>query len=110
LSFYPSWPESGWKEISRLQEEPEICAALEKALNQDGINTRLHSKVTESTIGAQVVMLEENAAGKDLFRAEQSLLATSLDLKTEGPGWEQGGVELTFGGFIKIKQTMQTID
>jgi len=68
------------------------------------------AKCPASKPRAQVVIREENAAGKDLFHAEQSLLATSLDPKTEGLGWEQGGVELTSGGFIKIKQTTQTIN
>jgi hypothetical protein len=59
------------------------------------------AKCPASKIRAQGLIREENSAGKDLFHAERSTLATSLDPKKEGPGWEQVGVEIISGGSSK---------
>jgi len=91
------------------QEDPEVSAALEKAVNQAGIKTSLGSRVSDiQVVKDQVEVHVESAEGTGQFAAEQALLAASFVPNTESLGLDQVGVEVSSGGFIEIDQAMQT--
>jgi dihydrolipoamide dehydrogenase len=91
------------------QEDPEVSAALEKAVNQAGIETRLGGRVSDiRVVKDQVEVHVESAGGTEQLTAQQALLAASFVPNTEGLGLDQVGVDVSSRGFIEIDQAMQT--
>jgi mercuric reductase len=92
------------------REEPEVAAALQRALEGEGIAIHTSAAVErvrrepDGTVAAEVRL----EGGRHTLRATHLLLAAGVAPNTEGLGLEAAGVEVTRGGFVKVTPWLQT--
>ncbi len=90
-------------------EDQEISAALQKAINKQGITTLVKTKVTKiETLKTKVNIVVETPEGKEKISADQVLLATSFIPNSQDLGLDKAGVKVDRGGFIQIDESMAT--
>jgi len=90
-------------------EDEEISAALQKAINKQGIATLVKSKVTRiETLKTKVNLVVETPAGEEKISADQVLLATSFVPNSQDLGLDKAGVKVDRGGFVEIDGSMAT--
>jgi dihydrolipoamide dehydrogenase len=90
-------------------EDEEISAALQKAINKQGITTLVKTKVTKiETLKTKVNIVVETPEGKEKISADQVLLATSFIPNSQDLGLDKAGVKVDRGGFIQIDESMAT--
>ncbi|HDD55672.1 MAG TPA: dihydrolipoyl dehydrogenase [Chloroflexi bacterium] len=90
-------------------EDSEISAELEKAINKQGIKTLTKTKVTKvEKLKTKLNVTVEGPAGEEKISTDQVLLAASFVPNTESLGLEKAGVTLDQGGFIVVDDKMAT--
>ena len=90
-------------------EDPEVSAELEKAINKQGIKTLIQSKVTQiEKLKTKVNVIVEGPEGEEKISTEQVLLAASFVPNTDSLGLEKAGVTLDQRGFIVVDDIMAT--
>jgi len=90
-------------------EDEEISAALQKAINKQGITTLIKSKVTKiETLKTKVNIVVETPEGEERISADQVLLATSFIPNSQDLGLDKTGVKVDRHGFIEIDESMAT--
>jgi len=90
-------------------EDPEVSAELEKAINKQGIKTLTQSKVSQiEKLKTKVNVIVEGPEGEEIISAEQVLLAASFVPNTDSLGLEKAGVTLDQRGFIVVDDIMAT--
>ena len=90
-------------------EDEEISAALQKAINKQGITTLVKSKVTKvETLKTKVNIVVETPDGEEKISADQVLLATSFVPNSGDLGLDKAGVKVDQGGFVEIDGSMAT--
>jgi len=90
-------------------EDPEVSAELEKAINKLGIKTFTKSKVTSvEKLKTELNVTVEGPEGEDLISAHQVLLAASFVPNTDKLGLDKTGVGLDRRGFVEIDDQMAT--
>ncbi len=90
-------------------EDPDLSAALQRALEAEGIEIHTGVKVTGVTRdeGGYAVQVRDGSLTGEI-RAEQLLVATGRAPNTEDLGLENAGVEADRRGFIKVDEFMRT--
>lgn len=88
----------------------EMGAALMKALNKQGINFKLSTKVTgiKEEKNKLVLSLEDASGNKENLEANTVLIATGRRPYTHGLGLEKIGVALNEKGFIVVNDSYET--
>lgn len=90
-------------------EDPEVSAELEKAINKLGIKTLTKSKVSKvETLTNTVNVTVEGPDGEAVLSTDQVLLATSFIPNTDSLGLEKTGVTIDRRGFIEVNDQMAT--
>lgn len=90
-------------------EDEEISAALQKAINKQGITTLIKSKVTKvETLKTKVNVVVETPEGEEKISTDQVLLATSFVPNSQDLGLDKAGVKVDKNGFIEIDESMAT--
>lgn len=90
-------------------EDPDISAALERALRAEGIEIHTGVRVTEVSRGeaGYVVHVEDGSLAGEI-RAEQLLIASGRTANTAGLGLAEASVETDEKGFIPVDNFMRT--
>lgn len=90
-------------------EDPEVSAELEKAINKLGVKTMTSSKVSNVTaLSDSVNVTVAGPNGEEELIADQVLLAASFIPNTDSLGIEKVGVKLDRRGFVEIDDRMAT--
>lgn len=90
-------------------EDPEISRELNKALNKQGIETYLNSRVARvEALKTKVNVYLETSEGEEKHSADQVLLATSFVPNSQDLGLDKIGVKLDQQDFIEIDERMAT--
>lgn len=91
-------------------EDAEASDALAKSYRKRGITVIAGAKVTRATVGKDKVALEVEAGGKkETIEVEKVLMAAGRALNTENMGFQEAGVQLAEGGFVKVNPaTLET--
>jgi mercuric reductase len=90
-------------------EEPEISKALEKYLEDEGINILTNVKVQEVGKKANNIFVKVKL-GEELkeLQAEKLLMATGRKANTANLGLEKAGIEVDRKGFVVVNDKLQT--
>jgi dihydrolipoamide dehydrogenase len=91
-------------------EDAEASEALTKSYRKRGITIVAGAKVTKATAAADKVTLELEAGGKkEQLEVEKVLMAAGRAVNTESMGFQESGVQLSDGGFVKVNPaTLET--
>ncbi|RLC99999.1 MAG: dihydrolipoyl dehydrogenase, partial [Chloroflexota bacterium] len=90
-------------------EDREVSAELEKAINKLGIKTLTKSKVTcVEKLKTKLAVTVEGPEGEEKISAHQVLLAASFVPNTDNVGLDKTGVVLDRRGFVEIDDRMAT--
>lgn len=90
-------------------EDPEISASLEKAINKQGIKTLTKTRVTKvEKLKTKLNVTVEGPEGEEKISADQVLLAASFVPNTDSLGLENTGVSLDKHGFVEVDDRMAT--
>src|SRR5438093_9534715 len=92
------------------REDDDVCEALRRLLEDEGIDLLLHAQITRvsGTSGQSVsITIEHNGTEKTL-EGSHVLVAAGRTPNTEGLGLEVAGVEVTDRGYIKVNERLQT--
>jgi len=90
-------------------EDREVSAELEKAINKLGIKTLTKSKVTcVEKLKTKLTVTVEGPEGEEKISAHQVLLAASFVPNTDNLGLDKTGVVLDRRGFVEIDDRMAT--
>ncbi|HEU0076243.1 MAG TPA: mercury(II) reductase, partial [Longimicrobiaceae bacterium] len=90
-------------------EDPEVSAALARALDAGGVEIHTGVQVTgvSRQEGRYTVQVQDGSMSGSL-QAEQLLVATGRAPNTEGLGLEAAGVETDAAGYIRVDEHMRT--
>src|SRR5215470_7629848 len=87
------------------KEDEDVCEALRSLLQDDGIEILLGTRVKQLSgkSGDGVSIVVEQNGTEETVNGSHVLVAAGRTPNTEGLGLELAGVELTEGGYIKVK-------
>jgi pyruvate/2-oxoglutarate dehydrogenase complex dihydrolipoamide dehydrogenase (E3) component len=90
-------------------EDPEVAAAIQSALEAEGIQTRLEAECIEFAHDAGSVTVNVNcSAGSPQVTGSHVLIAVGRMPNTDDLGLEKAGVETDHAGFIKVDDELRT--
>jgi dihydrolipoamide dehydrogenase len=91
-------------------EDAESSDAVTKSFKKRGIAVYAGAKVKKASVGQDKVGLELEAGGKtETIEVEKVLMAAGRAVNTESNGFEEAGVQLGNGGFVKVNlATLET--
>jgi pyruvate/2-oxoglutarate dehydrogenase complex dihydrolipoamide dehydrogenase (E3) component len=91
------------------REDEEVAKELQKALETEGIEIRLNSKLVQVEKRAQEIALALESAGhRETIRGSHLLVATGRRPNTDDLGLERAGVERDEHGYIKVNSRLET--
>ncbi|WP_299980615.1 FAD-dependent oxidoreductase [uncultured Pseudoteredinibacter sp.] len=93
------------------KEEPEVGEFMLKAFEQEGIQVKLNSKISEvrkAEGGGVEVCLQDESGEQSWQWYEQILLAVGRKANTDGMGLEEVGVELNADGTVKVDEYLRS--
>lgn len=91
------------------REDPLISQEIEKHLSNEGIEMHPSAetqKVREEN--GQKIIEAEIEGEKQIFKADEILLATGIDPNTDDLNTEEAGIETDDRGFVEINERMET--
>jgi pyruvate/2-oxoglutarate dehydrogenase complex dihydrolipoamide dehydrogenase (E3) component len=90
-------------------EDPEVAAAIQSALEAEGIQIRLEAECIQLAHDAGSVTANVNcSAGSPQIRGSHLLMAVGRMPNTDDLGLEVAGVETDHAGFIKVDDELRT--
>jgi pyruvate/2-oxoglutarate dehydrogenase complex dihydrolipoamide dehydrogenase (E3) component len=91
------------------REDEDVAKELQKALETEGIEFRLNSKLVQAEKRAQQIALALESAGhRETITGSHLLVATGRRPNTDDLGLERAGVELDDHGYIKVNSRLET--
>src|SRR5215468_3437438 len=92
------------------REDDDVCEALRRLLEDEGIDLLLHAQITRvsGTSGQSVRITIEHQGTEKTLEGSHVLVAAGRTPNTEGLGLEVAGVEVTDRGYIKVNERLQT--
>src|SRR6266446_5280754 len=92
------------------REDEDVCEALRRLLEDEGIDLLLHAQITRvsGTSGQSVRITIEQQGTEKTLEGSHVLVAAGRTPNTEGLGLEVAGVEVTDRGYIKVNERLQT--
>ena len=96
---------------SRLlsREDPEVCGAIQSALEAEGIQIRLEAECIQLAHDAEAVTANVNCSvGSPQITGSHALIAVGRIPNTDDLGLEKAGVETDHAGFIKVDDELRT--
>ena len=92
------------------REDDDVCEALRRLLEDEGIDLLLHAQITRvsGTSGQSVRITIEHHGTEKTLEGSHVLVAAGRTPNTEGLGLELAGVEVTDRGYIKVNERLQT--
>jgi len=90
-------------------EDPEVCGAIQSALEAEGIEVRLEAECIQLAHRAEAVTANVNcSAGSPQITGSHALIAVGRTPNTDDLGLEKAGVETDHAGFIKVDDELRT--
>src|SRR5215471_13920624 len=92
------------------REDEDVCMALRRLLEDEGIDLLLHAQITRlsGTSGQSVSITIVQHGTEKTLEGSHVLVAAGRTPNTEGLGLEVAGVEVTDRGYIKVNERLQT--
>jgi pyruvate/2-oxoglutarate dehydrogenase complex dihydrolipoamide dehydrogenase (E3) component len=91
------------------REDKEVAKELQKALETEGIEIRLNSKLVQTEKRAQEIALElESGSHRETITGSHLLVATGRQPNTDDLGLERAGVERDEHGYIRVNSRLET--
>jgi pyruvate/2-oxoglutarate dehydrogenase complex dihydrolipoamide dehydrogenase (E3) component len=91
------------------KEDPEVCAAIQSALEAEGIQIRLEAECIQfAHDGESVTAKVLCAVGSPQVTGSHVLVAVGRTPNTDDLGLEKAGVETDHAGFIKVDDELRT--
>src|SRR6267143_1712357 len=92
------------------REDDDVCEALRRLLEDEGIDLLLHAQITRvsGTSGQSVRITLEHQGTEKTLEGSHVLVAAGRTPNTEGLGLEVAGVEVTDRGYIRVNERLQT--
>jgi pyruvate/2-oxoglutarate dehydrogenase complex dihydrolipoamide dehydrogenase (E3) component len=91
------------------REDEDVAKELQKALESEGIEFRLNSKLVQAEKRAEQIALALDSAGhKETIAGSHLLVATGRRPNTDDLGLEKAGVERDTHGYIKVNSRLET--
>src|SRR6266403_2799143 len=92
------------------REDDDVCEALRRLLEDEGIDLLLHAQITRvsGTSGQSVRLTLEHHGTEKTLEGSHVLVAAGRTPNTEGLGLEVAGVEVTDRGYIRVNERLQT--
>ena len=98
------------KEVRILShEDPEVCGAIQSALEAEGIQIRLEAECIQLAHNAKSVTANVHCSvGSPQITGSHVLMAVGRMPNTDDLGLEKAGVETDHAGFIKVDDELRT--
>jgi pyruvate/2-oxoglutarate dehydrogenase complex dihydrolipoamide dehydrogenase (E3) component len=91
------------------REDPEVAAAIQSALEAEGIQLRLEAECIELAQGSEPVVANVHcSAGSPQVTGSHALIAVGRVPNTDDLGLEKAGVETNHAGFISVDDELRT--
>jgi pyruvate/2-oxoglutarate dehydrogenase complex dihydrolipoamide dehydrogenase (E3) component len=92
------------------REDADVAAALLELFRSEGIEVCLETEIrqVEGHSGQQIRVHVKDANGERVIEGTDLLVATGRTPNTQGIGFEQAGVQLDKGGYIKVNERLET--
>jgi len=91
------------------REDAEVAAALQAALEEEGISFRLGARTSRVERDSSGVSLSlDGAAERETVRGSDLLVATGRRPNTDALGLETAGVEVDERGYIRVNEKLET--
>jgi pyruvate/2-oxoglutarate dehydrogenase complex dihydrolipoamide dehydrogenase (E3) component len=91
------------------REDEDVAKELQKALESEGIEFRLNSKLVQVEKRAeQIALALDSAAHKETITGSHLLVATGRRPNTDDLGLEKAGVERDIHGYIEVNSRLET--
>jgi pyruvate/2-oxoglutarate dehydrogenase complex dihydrolipoamide dehydrogenase (E3) component len=92
------------------REDPDIAAAVEELMRDEGIDVLLNANIAEVSgrSGANVAVRLQAGGSQRTLEGSDILVATGRTPNTNGIGLDKTGIELDARGYIQVNERLQT--